>query len=48
MSALRVLVIDDEAGLRHTLQLILGDEGYHPDRERWRGGAAVALAEAPT
>jgi two-component system response regulator AtoC len=28
MTTSRVLVIDDEAGLRHTLQLILGDEGY--------------------
>jgi two-component system response regulator AtoC len=28
MTSSRVLVIDDEAGLRHTLQLILGDEGY--------------------
>ena len=28
MSQRRVLVIDDEAGLRHTLLLILRDEGY--------------------
>ena len=34
MSERRVLVIDDEAGLRHTLLLILRDEGY-----------AVAVAE---
>jgi two-component system, NtrC family, response regulator AtoC len=48
MSALSVLVIDDEAGLRHTLQLILGDEGFTirtaSDGEE---GLRVALAEAP-
>lgn len=28
MSSGRILVVDDEAGLRHTLELILTDEGY--------------------
>jgi two-component system response regulator AtoC len=44
----RVLVVDDEAGLRHTLQMILGDEGYSVltagDGEE---GLRVALAERP-
>jgi two-component system response regulator AtoC len=48
MSSLRILVIDDEAGLRHTLQLILGDEGYEvliaSDGEE---GLRIALAERP-
>src|SRR5688500_13895698 len=48
MSELRILVIDDEAGLRHTLQLILADEGYQlitaPDGEE---GLRIALAERP-
>jgi two-component system, NtrC family, response regulator AtoC len=48
MSTLNVLVIDDEAGLRHTLQLILGDEGYAirtaSDGEE---GLRIALAERP-
>jgi two-component system, NtrC family, response regulator AtoC len=48
MSALRVLVIDDEPGLRHTLQLILGDEGMTvltaSDGEE---GLRVAGAEKP-
>jgi two-component system, NtrC family, response regulator AtoC len=48
MSSLNVLVIDDEAGLRHTLQLILGDEGYRirtaSDGEE---GLRIAFAEAP-
>jgi Nif-specific regulatory protein len=48
MSSLRVLVIDDEPGLRHTLQLILGDEGFEVltanDGEE---GLRVTLAEKP-
>ena len=48
MSTMRVLVIDDEAGLRHTLELILGDEGCHVltagDGEE---GLRIALAEEP-
>ena len=49
MSRDSILVIDDEAGLRHTLQLILADEGYDVltanDGEE---GLRVALAERPT
>jgi len=48
MTRERILVIDDEAGLRHTLQLILGDEGYEVltanDGEE---GLRIALAERP-
>jgi two-component system response regulator AtoC len=48
MSSSRVLVIDDEAGLRHTLQLLLGDEGYQvitaSDGEE---GLRVAQKESP-
>jgi two-component system response regulator AtoC len=48
MSGARVLVIDDEAGLRHTLELILADEGYvirtASDGEE---GLRMALAEPP-
>ncbi|CAN5827009.1 sigma-54 dependent transcriptional regulator [soil metagenome] len=48
MSTLTVLVIDDEPGLRHTLQLILGDEGLAvrtaSDGEE---GLRLALAEPP-
>ena len=44
----RVLVVDDEAGLRHTLTLILRDEGYEvsvaADGEE---GLRIAQAEAP-
>jgi two-component system response regulator AtoC len=44
----RILVIDDEPGLRHTLELILGDEGYTvltaTDGEE---GLRLALAEQP-
>ncbi len=48
MSRLRVLVIDDEAGLRHTLQLILGDEGYEVlTANEGEEGLRVALAERP-
>jgi two-component system response regulator AtoC len=43
-----ILVVDDEAGLRHTLQLILADEGYAvvtaADGEE---GLRVAAAERP-
>ncbi len=48
MTELRVLVIDDEAGLRHTLELILTDEGCRvltaADGEE---GLRIALAEEP-
>jgi two-component system, NtrC family, response regulator AtoC len=48
MNPLRLLVIDDEAGLRHTLQLLLADEGFSiltaNDGEE---GLRVALAEKP-
>jgi two-component system response regulator AtoC len=48
MSGARVLVIDDETGLRHTLELILADEGYvirtAGDGEE---GLRMALAEPP-
>ena len=46
MSGARILVIDDEPGLRHTLELILADEGYGirtaSDGEE---GLRIALAE---
>lgn len=48
MSASRILVIDDESGLRHTLDLILQDEGCEVltagDGEE---GLRVAIAEDP-
>ncbi|HEX6913508.1 MAG TPA: sigma-54 dependent transcriptional regulator, partial [Longimicrobium sp.] len=48
MSDRRVLVIDDEAGLRHTLLLILRDEGYTVAvAEDGEGGLRLALAEEP-
>ena len=48
MSERRVLVIDDEAGLRHTLLLILRDEGYQVTvAEDGEAGLRVALAESP-
>jgi two-component system response regulator AtoC len=44
----RVLVIDDEAGLRHTLLLILRDEGYQVVvAEDGEAGLRLAQAEAP-
>jgi two-component system, NtrC family, response regulator AtoC len=44
----RVLVIDDEAGLRHTLTLILRDEGYQvATAEDGQAGLRAALAESP-
>jgi two-component system response regulator AtoC len=44
----RVLVIDDEAGLRHTLLLILRDEGYRVSvADDGESGLRVALAEQP-
>jgi two-component system, NtrC family, response regulator AtoC len=44
----RVLVIDDEAGLRHTLQLILQEEGYEVQTaEDGENGLRIALAETP-
>ena len=46
MSGARILVIDDEPGLRHTLELILAEEGYSirtaSDGEE---GLRIALAE---
>jgi len=48
VSERRVLVIDDEAGLRHTLLLILRDEGYQVAvAEDGEAGLRLALAEAP-
>ncbi|MBB4639220.1 sigma-54-dependent transcriptional regulator [Longimicrobium terrae] len=48
MSNRRVLVIDDEAGLRHTLLLILRDEGYTVQvAEDGEAGLRMALAEPP-
>ena len=48
MSNRRVLVIDDEAGLRHTLLLILRDEGYAVTvAEDGEAGLRSALADAP-
>jgi two-component system response regulator AtoC len=44
----RILVVDDEAGLRHTLQLILRDEGYHVVvADDGEAGLRMALAEPP-
>ncbi|HET7275753.1 MAG TPA: sigma-54 dependent transcriptional regulator [Longimicrobiaceae bacterium] len=46
MSGTRILVIDDEAGLRQTLQLILADEGYNVSTaEDGQDGLRKALAE---
>ena len=48
MSERRVLVIDDEAGLRHTLLLILRDEGYQVAvADDGEAGLRAALAEPP-
>jgi len=48
VSERRVLVIDDEAGLRHTLLLILRDEGYTVAvAEDGEAGLRLALAETP-
>jgi two-component system response regulator AtoC len=48
VSERRVLVIDDEAGLRHTLLLILRDEGYQVVvAEDGEVGLRLALAETP-
>ncbi|MFL5539426.1 MAG: sigma-54-dependent transcriptional regulator [Longimicrobiaceae bacterium] len=48
MSERRVLVIDDEAGLRHTLLLILRDEGYRVAvADDGEAGLRMALAEQP-
>jgi two-component system response regulator AtoC len=44
----RVLVIDDEPGLRHTLLLILRDEGYHVQvADDGETGLRMALADPP-
>ncbi|HEU4885674.1 MAG TPA: sigma-54 dependent transcriptional regulator, partial [Longimicrobium sp.] len=48
MSDRRVLVIDDEAGLRHTLLLILRDEGFAVTvAEDGEAGLRMALADPP-
>jgi two-component system, NtrC family, response regulator AtoC len=48
VSERRVLVIDDEAGLRHTLTLILRDEGFAVQTaEDGEAGLRMALAEPP-
>jgi two-component system, NtrC family, response regulator AtoC len=48
VSSRRILVVDDEAGLRHTLTLILRDEGYEvTTAEDGESGLRLALAEAP-
>jgi two-component system response regulator AtoC len=48
MTERRVLVIDDEAGLRHTLLLILRDEGYRVTvADDGESGLRIALAEQP-
>ncbi|HYH80358.1 MAG TPA: sigma-54 dependent transcriptional regulator [Longimicrobium sp.] len=48
MSDRRVLVIDDEPGLRHTLLLILRDEGYQVQvADDGEAGLRMALAEPP-
>jgi two-component system response regulator AtoC len=48
VSERRILVVDDEAGLRHTLQLILRDEGYTVvAAEDGEAGLRMALAEPP-
>lgn len=48
MSGGSILVIDDEAGLRHTLELILTDEGYDIlTAEDGEEGLRLALAEQP-
>ncbi|MDB4947592.1 MAG: Type fimbriae expression regulatory protein PilR [Gemmatimonadetes bacterium] len=48
MSGRRILVIDDEAGLRHTLLLILRDEGYDVVvADEGEHGLRLALAEHP-
>jgi two-component system response regulator AtoC len=44
----RILVVDDEAGLRHTLLLILRDEGYQVQvADDGETGLRMALAEPP-
>jgi len=48
VSARRILVIDDEAGLRHTLLLILRDEGYEVQvADDGETGLRLALGEQP-
>ena len=42
--SMRVLVVDDEPGLRHTLSLILGDEG-HEVRTAGDGAAALEILD---
>jgi len=48
VSAGRILVIDDEAGLRHTLSLILREEGFEVlTADDGEAGLRVALSESP-
>jgi two-component system response regulator AtoC len=48
VSQRRILVIDDEAGLRHTLLLILRDEGYEVSvADDGETGLRLALGEQP-
>ncbi|MBA4157665.1 MAG: sigma-54-dependent Fis family transcriptional regulator [Gemmatimonadetes bacterium] len=48
MNAGRLLVIDDEAGLRHTLSLILREEGYEVvTAEDGEAGLRMAAADPP-
>lgn len=48
MSGAQVLVVDDEGGLRHTLQLILQEEGYRVTlAEDGETGLRLARAEPP-
>jgi two-component system, NtrC family, response regulator AtoC len=48
LSERSVLVVDDEPGLRHTLTLILGDEGFRvQSAEDGEAGLRAALAEPP-
>jgi two-component system response regulator AtoC len=48
VSAGRILVIDDEAGLRHTLSLLLREEGYEvATAEDGEVGLRTALADPP-
>ncbi|MBV9773571.1 MAG: sigma-54-dependent Fis family transcriptional regulator, partial [Gemmatimonadetes bacterium] len=48
VSSGRILVIDDEAGLRHTLTLLLREEGYEvATAEDGEAGLRSALAEPP-
>ncbi|MBW3630142.1 MAG: response regulator, partial [Gemmatimonadetes bacterium] len=48
MSGGPILVIDDEPGLRHTLEIILKDEGYEVrTADDGEEGLRIALADPP-